>query len=155
AGTLAPTLADRHYYLRVWNRGDDTTSPPAIAFVPGTPAALGDTGLNVTLEGTEFVRADHWIIAARPETPDPLVPWSLLDGRQPTGVRRYLAPLAVVRWHNAGAGVSWDLLHECRIVFPPLTRRQTCCTYTVGDEQESFGRFKSIQDAVNALPPEG
>jgi hypothetical protein len=155
AGTLAPTPADRHYYVRVWNRGDDTTSPPAIAFVPGTPVVLGATGLNVTLAGTQFVRADHWIIAARPDTPDELMPWSLMNGRAPNGVRRYLTPLAVVRWHNGGAGVSWDLLHECRIVFPPLTRRQSCCTYTVGDGQESFGSFTKIQDAVNALPADG
>jgi hypothetical protein len=155
AGALAPALADRHYYMRVWNRGDDTASPVEIPFVPGTAVPLGATGLEVTFTGTQFVRGDHWIIAARPETPDELVPWSFATGRRPHGVRRYFTPLALVRWHRAGTGLTWELLHDCRRVFPPLTRLQTCCTYTVGDEQESFGRFKSIQAAVDALPPEG
>jgi hypothetical protein len=155
AAALAPTTADRHYYLRPWNRGDDTTSAPAIAFTPNAALTLGSTGLTVTLGGTEFVRGDFWVIAARPETPAELVPWSLKNGRPPHGVRRYATPLALVRWHNTGAGLSWDLLHDCRHTFPPLTRIQTCCTYTVGDERESFGRFNTIQDAVNALPPIG
>ena len=155
AGTLAPATADRHDYLRVWNRGDDLSSPPAISFAPGATLTLGSTGLNVTFTGADFVPGDHWIIAARPDTPDELVPWSLKNGRPPHGVRRYDTPLALVRWHGGAAGLSWELLHDCRIVFPPLTRIRTCCTYTVGDEKESFGRFTKIQDAVNALPPDG
>jgi hypothetical protein len=155
AAALAPATADRHYYLRVWNRGDDLGSDPAILIAPNATVKLGSTGLNVTFSGTDFVPGDHWIIAARPETPDELVPWSLKHGRPPHGVRRYFAPLALVRWRVGGGGLTWELLHDCRVWFPPLTRVRTCCTYTVGDEKESFGRFTRIQDAVNALPPEG
>jgi uncharacterized protein DUF6519 len=155
AATLAPTTADRHYYMRVWNRGDDLSSPPAISFMPNSSVPLGSTGLNVTFTGSDFVTGDHWIIAARPETPDELVPWSLKAGRPPHGIHRYYTPLALVRWHGGAGGLSWELLHDCRVVFPPLTRIRTCCTYTVGDEKESFGRFTKIQDAVDALPPTG
>ena len=58
-----------YYFMRVWSRGNDIVSPTAIAFVPGTPVALGNTGILVTLTGTVFVPADYWIIAARPEDP--------------------------------------------------------------------------------------
>ena len=46
-------------------------------------------------------------------------------------------------------------IHDCRAVFPPLTRIQSCCTYTVGDGMMSFGDFDTIQAAVDALPLTG
>jgi hypothetical protein len=155
AAVLAPTSEDVYYFLRVWHRGDDLASEPAVAFTPGTPVTLGGTGLSVTLSGGEFVRDDHWIIAARPETPDRVVPWSLEVGRGVHGVRRFFTPLAVIRWTTARNALSFDVLSDCRHPFPPLTRRNTCCTVTVGDERESFGMFTSIQDAVNNLPASG
>lgn len=155
AAQLAPSGEDEYYYLRAWSRGDDLVSDPAIAFTPGTAVPLGTTGLTVTLTGSEFVTGDHWIIAARPETPDQVVPWSLESGRGVHGVRRFFTPLAVIRWANDGTAISFEQLSDCRHVFPPLTRRSTCCTVTVGDERESFGMFTSIQDAVNNLPASG
>ncbi len=76
-----PQLAkDDFFFLRVWNRGSDTQSPAMIPFIPGSPITLGQTGLMVTLKGKGFLTADHWIIAARPDTPDRVVPWSLESG---------------------------------------------------------------------------
>ena len=81
AGDLA--ASGEYYSLRVWNRGADRTSDPAIVFVPGTPVVLEHTGLNVTIDGAERNAGDYWIIAARPETPNRVVPWNLETGRRP------------------------------------------------------------------------
>jgi Family of unknown function (DUF6519) len=144
------------WYLRVWDRGDDIVSDAAIA-ITGSPQALGSTGLLVTFSGTDRAADDHWIIAARPHTPDQVVPWTLEAGRSPHGVRRFYAPLALIRWTAPLTNnfVRLDVIDDCRPFFPPLTRVLTCCTYTVGDEVHSHGRFSSVQKAIDALPPEG
>jgi hypothetical protein len=139
------------FYLRVWNRGTDTTSAPSIGFVNGTAVPLGNTGLNVTFNGSDHHPDDFWIIAARPQSPNRVVPWLLETGRGPHGVHRFYAPLAVIEW-NAGVG---QVIHDCRQHFPPLTGLTTCCTYTVGDGIASFGAYPTIQSAIAALPKEG
>ncbi len=141
------------FYMRVWNRGGDTASAVEIPFVANTPVALAQTGLQVTFAGTQLRRNLHWIVAVRPETPNVFVPWELSDGRAPHGVRRWIAPLGIIRW-PAGGG-SLEVLDDCRPTFLPLTRIKGCCSYTVGDGTHSFGNFSKIQDAVNALPPRG
>ena len=147
------TLDDNvFFFVRVWDRGDDPGTVAAIAFVPGTAVTLGTTGLRVTFSGSARVGGDHWIIAARPKTPQQVVPWELESGRRAHGTRRWFAPLALIQWKSDG---TFDRLHDCRPHFLPLTRLRGCCTYTVGDEIHSFGKFKRIQDAVNALPAEG
>lgn len=148
----AASLGDEYVFVRVWNRGDDITSPLAIPYVVGTPVTLGSTGIVVTITGTSFVSGDHWVIAARPKTPDQVVPWDLEQGRRVHGTRRFYAPLGLIRWHADG---SFELLHDCRPYFPPLTRVRGCCTYTVGDGTSSFGQFSRIQAAIDALPAEG
>jgi hypothetical protein len=138
-------------YVRVWDRGDDVSSDLAILF-GASAVSLGSTGIKVTISGAAKNKGDHWVIAARPRTPDQVVPWNLEDGRLPHGTRRFFAPLALIRWH---AGGTFDLLHDCRPFFLPLTRQRGCCTYTVGDDEHSYGQFRKIQDAVNALPEDG
>jgi hypothetical protein len=144
---------DVYFYMRVWNRGADTTSPATIGFVPGTPVSLEKTGLKVTFSGPNLRKNDFWIIAVRPETPDAVVPWELSTGRAPHGMRRWLAPLGVIHWPGGGAPV--EVRDDCRPTFIPLTRMKGCCTYTVGDGTHSHGNFEKIQDAINALPPSG
>lgn len=148
----AGALGTEYVFVRVWNRGDDQLSPLSIPYTPGTPVDLTNTGLRVTITGTSFVTGDHWVIAARPKTPTEVVPWELEAGRRVHGTRRFYAPLALIRWNANG---TFELLHDCRPFFLPLTRLRGCCTYTVGDEVSSFGQFKKIQDAINALPAEG
>jgi len=150
-----PDHGDLHgagYFVRVWDRGDDHTSPLEIPIGPGVK--LGNTGVQVTITGTALVPGDFWVIAARPKTPKIFVPWDLEDtgGRPVHGTRRFFAPLALIRWHASG---SFDVLHDCRPHFLPLTRLRGCCTYTVGDEKTSYGQFTSIQAAVDALPLDG
>jgi hypothetical protein len=148
----ANNLAPEFFYMRVWNRGSDTASPPAIPFVNGTAVTLGNTGLSVTFTGNDHHPNDYWIIAARPESPNLVVPWLLEQGRGPHGIRRWYTPLAVIQW-TPGAGGK--VVHDCRDKFPPLTHIRGCCTYTVGDGTHSYGDFTSIQKAIDALPPEG
>lgn len=141
------------FYMRVWNRGDDLLSPPAIPI--GTPV-LGNTGLSVAFSGT-LRAADHWIIAARPAAPEEVVPWQLRlpAGAPPAGLRRYRAPIALIEWTNVGGVVTGTVISDCRPPFLPLTRIRGCCNVTVGDGTHSFGMYGSIQAAIDALPPTG
>jgi hypothetical protein len=149
-----------YYYLRVWNRGTDTSSDAEMSFTPATnPASitLGNTGLAIQLYGTTFLPGDYWIIAARPETPDKVWPWALqlASGIAPMGVRRFFAPLALLQWSLSGGVVSGSVISDCRKPFKPLTAQDCCCTFTIGDGVNSFGDFNSIQAGVMALPGEG
>jgi hypothetical protein len=142
------------YYLRVWNRGSDLLSPPAI---PIAATTLGNTGLNITFNGGPLRPADYWIIAARPAAPDVVLPWQLTlpSGAPPNGVKRYRAPIALIKWATSGAAVTGTVISDCRPPFLPLTRIRNCCNVTVGDGTHSFGMFKSVYEAVKSLPASG
>ncbi|HMH22228.1 MAG TPA: DUF6519 domain-containing protein [Puia sp.] len=145
-----------YWYLRVWNRGDDLSSPAKIPITAG-PVALGHTGLEVTITGNDSVAGDFWVIAARPESPNLVVPWELEKGMRPMGPARWFAPLAVLRWTpdpNGKLSVG-EFVHDCRKKFNPLTADDCCCTFSVGDGIKSFGDYNSIQQAVDALPSQG
>ena len=147
--------AESFVYLRIWNRGDDLASPAAIPIANGD---LGHTGLAITFNSGPLRPADHWIIAARPAAPDVLTPWRLksLAGAPPNGINRFRAPLGLIQWTADGLGVVTGVfIHDCRPPFQPLTRIRNCCSVTVGDGLASFGMFKSIQKAIESLPPEG
>lgn len=148
------SAAERYVFVRIWNRGDDLASPAAI---PVGSGVLGNTGLAISFVGGPLRADDYWIIAARPAAPDGVTPWLLesANGAPPHGVKRYRAPLGLIRW-TAGAGtVTGEVIHDCRPPFLPLTRLRGCCTLTVGDGMESFGHYDSIQNAIDALPASG
>ena len=148
-----PSERARYFYLRLWTGGSGVADEPDIAFQPGTAQALPGTGLEVTF--SDFgLAGDHWIIAARPNTPDEVVPWSLFDAEPPAGTTFYFAPLALVRWTVEGQDVV-SSIQDCRSIFRPLCEVGGCCTITVGDRQQSFGDVSSIQLAINLLPPSG
>ena len=103
-----------------------------------------------------YREGDYWIFPVRAAGVD-FDPSTWPNDAAPQGVVYHRAPLAVLNWD---AGPVADLvgppaIHDCRAVFPPLTRIQSCCTYSVGDGTTSFGDFETIQDAVDALPPTG
>ena len=142
------------FFLRVWNRGNDLTSP---ASIPIAKKALGHTGLEVTFGGGGPLRpADFWIIAARPAAPDVVVPWILgTIGAGIHGIRRYRAPVALLQWTTTGGVTTGTVISDCRPPFLPLTRIRNCCSVTVGDGSSSFGMFTSVQAAIDSLPPSG
>jgi len=150
-GTESPQQP--YLFMRVWDRGPDTTSPLAIPV--GADVPLGTTGLTVTFDGSDLRPGDFWIIAARPRTPDRVSPWELEVGRAPHGIHRYVAPLAILSWHQDGTGGWVADVHDCRPKFTPLTRLRGCCTVTVGDGHVSHGDYDTIQAAIDALPPSG
>jgi hypothetical protein len=151
----ATTLDDEgeFFYLRVWNRGSDTATPARITIPANGVVTLAHTGLRVRFSGTQLRTDDFWIIAARPDAPNTFVPWELTTNRRPHGVRRWIAPLAVIRW--PGGTTPGTVVNDCRETFLPLTRIRSCCTVTVGDGNESHGHFTSIQAAVDSLPEKG
>jgi len=116
-----------YFYLRVWDRGDDVASPPEIPFTTGTPVTLGTTGLTVTITGTTTHPGDYWIVAARPESPAKVVPWSLETGRLAEGTRRFYAPLGLIHWMPNGTHTTFD----CRNTFNALTAPGSGCCVTV------------------------
>jgi len=144
-------LESEYFFLRVWDRGSDTSSDPKIAV--GSKVVLGNTGINVTVAGANRMPGDHWIIAARPHTPDQVVPWELEVQRAPEGYHRFYAPLALIHWHAPGA--AEPIVYDCRKKFRPLTDLKGCCTYEVGDGVDSSGDFDSIEEAVRHLPDQG
>jgi hypothetical protein len=119
-----PVDKKKYFYLRLWTGGSGDADEPDQAFTPGTPVELLGTGLNVTFS-QHGLPGDFWIIAARPNTPDLVVPWDLLKEAPPAGPRFFFAPLALVRWTVAippaggEIGVRATVL-DCRHTFLPL-----------------------------------
>lgn len=107
-------------FMRVWDRGGDHDAPAAIPLAP--PPVLGTTRIRVMIDGQVRRSGDHWIIAARPETPDRVVPWELRAGRAPDGIRRFYAPLALISWPR-GVSPDGSILRvqpfDCRAAFLP------------------------------------
>jgi hypothetical protein len=138
-----------HFYLRIWDRGPDTTSLPEIPFQENVAVPLGYTGLQVTFQASGRI-GDHWVLAARKGVNARLLPWELLDGAAPHGTRHFYAPLALVRW-KVGEDPE---VRDIRRRLVPLCERG-CCTISVGDGETSFGQVDSLAAAVDLLPTTG
>jgi len=141
--------AEAYFFLRVWTGGGEGGAVDH-DMDAGNPVELGETGLTVTFSGGGGVTGDHWVIAARPNTPTLVTPWALLEGAPPAGPPRHLASLALLTWDEAVPEVE-----DCRHRFRPLCQVGGCCTVTVGDGHTSVGEVESIQEAVDRLPAEG
>jgi len=119
-----PDNKKQYFYLRLWTGGSGDADEPDHAFTPGTPVELLGTGLNVTFS-QHGLSGDFWIIAARPNTPDLVVPWELLKEAPPAGTRFFFAPLALVRWTVAIPPAGGEIgvratVQDCRHTFRPL-----------------------------------
>jgi hypothetical protein len=144
----------QYFYLRLWTGGSRDAVDPDHQFTPGTPVPLEGTGLSVTFNKPGLV-GDFWIIAARPNTPETVVPWELLDSSPPAGPRYFFAPLALISWSKDQNNTLQTNLHDCRERFRPLCDVRGCCTVTVGDGVTSHGDFDSIEDAIAHIPEAG
>jgi hypothetical protein len=149
-----PDGQQKYFYLRLWTGGSGDASAPDHKFIPGDAAELVGTGLEVTFKHFGLP-GDYWIIAARPNTPDQVVPWDLMEEAPPAGTPYFFAPLALIRWSLNDDGEVKAHVQDCRKTFRPLCDISGCCTITVGDGTNSFGDVNSIQQAVDQLPPAG
>jgi len=158
---LLPEAIQGARFIRVWDRGLDDELSPEVEFVPGAEKPLGHTGLRVTLDGTHFIPGDYWVIAVRPAAASQVYPWLRTAKPEeerwlpPHGVRRFYAPLAILKWAVNGQSVSGKVVRDCRKRFRPLTEQMVCCTFTVGDGVRSHGDFDTLDEALANLPPEG
>jgi hypothetical protein len=153
----SPTDPDnaKYFYMRVWDRGfGEGAINSEVEYFLDTPIELPTIGVKVTISGETGLSSDHWVVALRPETPSTVVPWKLVHDSPPNGIRRFRAPLALIRWQQEGNEMV-GLVHDCRRRFRPLTQLGTCCKVTVGDGMHSYGDYTSIQDAIDSLSPSG
>jgi hypothetical protein len=105
----------RIFFLRVWN-GDDMPMMGHGYSTAGT-VALPGTGLEVTITSPAIV-GDYWILAARPATPEQVIPWDLMDGAAPHGPRRFYCPLGMLHWSLDGDDLQVTA-DSCRRPFRP------------------------------------
>jgi len=149
-----PSDLQQYLYLRLWTGGSGDASTPDRPFTPGTAVPLTGTGLSVSFSDYGLP-GDFWVAAARPHTPDIVVPWELLDQAPPAGPRVFFAPLALIHWSLNDNGELQAAVHDCRERFQSLCQARGCCTVRVGDGLHSQGDFNSIEEALDDLPPEG
>jgi hypothetical protein len=91
-----------------------------------------------------FNVADFWTFAAR--TADGSV--EKLDAAPPRGIHHHYTKLSVVTLPNSAP--------DCRTPWNPSNEADCgCCTCTVGDGQESIGKYTSINTAIASLPANG
>jgi hypothetical protein len=108
-------------FLRVWEQ--------QLTFTPGTPVALGTTGVQVTLQvasGWSFHVGDFWLFAVRPSTPQRVYPEHYLNAPQdPNGPRLWACPLGVIEQTAQSPPASPPgeefAAVDCRNAFSPLT----------------------------------
>jgi hypothetical protein len=139
----------RQFFLRIWDRGPDTSSDAEMLFAEGVPVSLGYTGLQVAFRPGGRI-GDYWVIAARKGANARLLPWELLDEAAPHGTRHFYAPLAMIHW-KAGHDPT---VRDVRRRLTPLCQRG-CCTVTVGDGEISHGQVDALELAIALLPIAG
>ncbi len=157
-----PAVAPATAFFRLWN-GIRLVGDFPIPGGGGQPNELKD-GIRLAFEADavgKYAPGDYWtfpVRAAGAPVDDAWIAANWPNNAPPQGVHYHRVPLAVLNWGGtppvtilASAGE----IHDCRLVFPPLTKLKGCCTYTVGDGMTSFGQFDKIQPAIDALPPSG
>jgi hypothetical protein len=154
-GSLPPAPASGKRFFRLWNGIEAITN--YIAADKDLPDLVGIKLRFETDAADKHTPSDFWTFEVRAGEignaavliGDPVT----FAGYPPQGVFYHRVPLAELDW--TANTVAGDGIRDCRIVFQPLTKLKTCCTYRVGDAIHSHGDFTRIQDAINALPGEG
>lgn len=150
---FGPDDRPRCFYARLWQPAPAGSPDLDHGFTPGTAVPLPGTGLSVSF--ADFgIPGDYWVIAARPNTPERVVPWRLLDSAPPFGPRRFYSSLGLVRWGRQGSELA-ATVEDCRHRFRKLCSVESCCTVHVGDGSASQGEVNDLQTAIDMLPPEG
>jgi hypothetical protein len=157
------TTPSRHTRIRRWDQAgkvfasDGTTlitdlgaagSTGEIPIPSSGAAIILENGITVSFGTTgSFNTGDFWTFAAR--TADGSI--EQLNNAPPRGIHHHYTGLSVV---NFDTGTATD----CRNPWSCCNGEDSCgccCTVTVGDGVESFGKYTSIQAAIKALPDAG
>jgi hypothetical protein len=143
----------RPMYARFWHLASDGNVQVPINDSPnGSP--LADTGI-IPVFHTPGRAGDFWVAALRPDAPQEIVPFDILStttGVAPHGPHHFFAPLSVLGWDGVDNVVT--SVDDCRSRMRRLVDAG-CTTFTVGDGLHTVGDFTQIQDAIDALPPDG
>jgi hypothetical protein len=102
--------------------------------------------------GSSYLPMNYWNFAARTATGkiDPL------NKKPPQGIYHHYTTLSVVTFSGTSSSNPAAAASECRTEWPSSEGGGCgCCTYTVGDNQNSFGMYTSINAAIKALHPHG
>ncbi len=137
------TLATRHTRVQKWDQtaAINTLDGDGLVTTGAGPIPLGD-GIELNFStnpaGGEFRRGDYWTFWARTATAE----IEELTDAPPRGIHRHYVQLAAA----TGLGGANPEVTDCRPDEAP--EGEGCCTIVVrpGD---------SLQDAIDALPPEG
>jgi hypothetical protein len=157
------TTPNRHTRIRRWDQAGKVFASDGATLITDlgavgstgeipTPASgtaiIIENGITVSFSTTgSFNTGDFWTFAAR--TADGSI--EQLKDAPPRGIHHHYTGLSVV---NFDAGTATD----CRNPWKPCNGKDSCgccCTVTVGDGVESFGKYTSIQAAIKALPDAG
>lgn len=145
---LSPDASSGPMFFRLWN-----DIRPISDFVTSTELV---DGILLEFEPDapgKYTAGDYWTFPVRAGEPAPLVP--IIDDQPPEGVRCHRVPLAMLDWSSTSLTTADGTITDCREIFHPHTRRDSCCTVRVGDGVHSHGDFTSIQAAIHSLPAEG
>ncbi|HEX5706112.1 MAG TPA: DUF6519 domain-containing protein [Pyrinomonadaceae bacterium] len=146
-GTAFPGPATASHFFRLWNGIE-----PIADFDGPAPLELQD-GILLEFDpatASNYKPGDYWTFDVRAGDIGNTTP--LVDNEPPEGIHYHRVPLGVLTWTSPPNPPE---IEDCRRPFHPLTKRATCCTYSVGDGRASHGDFTSIQAAVDALPASG
>jgi hypothetical protein len=160
-GTGNLTDPKRHTRIRRWDQSGkvydqngnlwcDLSTTGGLIPVPATKTLVLESGIIVQFGLSpatgNFNVADFWTFAAR--TADGSV--EMLKAAPPRGIHHHYTKLSIVSF---GSPASYS---DCRTPWNPGEEGECgCCTCTVGDNVNSFGKFSSIQQAINSLPTTG
>jgi hypothetical protein len=114
----------------------------------GSPVVLENgvaVAFSLSLTNGNFLPMDFWNFTARASDgtiSQPISP-------APQGIAHHFTNLGVVTFSTSSNGAT-----DCRQPWPPTSGSGECgccCTVTVGDNKKSFGKFTSIQKAIESL----
>lgn len=157
-----------HTRIRRWDQSgivNSTDINGKLTAQPGLSLSTGDilvptagtalvieNGLTVsfsTNSAGSFLSGDFWCFSARTDGS-----FDQLTSAPPLGTHHHYSKLSVVTFDGTGTATSTP---DCRTPWPPPACEGDCgcCTATVGDNQNTFGKYISIQQAIDNLPPNG
>ena len=114
---------DLHPKLRCWDTGE--SGAMVIAASTGWVELNTSDGVQVQFSPGSYNTGDYWLVPARTRTATGELEWPPFEvpnnnpqPQPPIGIRHHYCVLAIVQYTQSG----WQLIKDCRNVFPPLCR---------------------------------